>query len=142
LSRRPLTGFEGWKESDVSHKINELNAGAAGAASSVGTSRTSAPGVAGTGAAPDGAEAPAVGGDVHITDTAARLALLEPALREAPAVDGAKVATIRAAIESGQYTVQPEHVAAQLLQIEQALGPLRGGAPVAPLTIPASTEEK
>jgi negative regulator of flagellin synthesis FlgM len=70
--------------------------------------------------------------DVHITDTAARLALLEPALRGAPAVDPGRVAAIRSAIEAGTYKVEPEHVAAGLLQVEQALSGLHGG-PVAPL---------
>jgi negative regulator of flagellin synthesis FlgM len=135
----PLTGFEDWKEADVSHKINELNAGAQGAAPSVGTARSTGTSAAGAGTAPE-AEPPATSGDVHITDTAARLALLEPALREAPAVDAARVAAIRSAIEAGTYKVQPEHVATGLLQVEQSLAPLRGG-PVAPLATPDTAEE-
>jgi len=123
----------------VSHKINELNAGAQGAAASVGTARTAGTGAAGAGSAPE-AELPNNSGDVHITDTAARLALLEPALREAPAVDAARVAAIRSAIEAGTYKVEPEQVATGLLQVEQALAPLRGG-PVAPLATPHTTEE-
>jgi negative regulator of flagellin synthesis FlgM len=118
----------------VSHKINELNPGAQGAAASVGTARSAATTAAGTGSAPE-AEVSAASQDVHITDTAARLALLEPALREAPAVDQSRVAAIRSAIEAGTYKVQPDHVATGLLQVEQALTGLHGG-PVAPLATP------
>jgi negative regulator of flagellin synthesis FlgM len=143
LSDVPLTGFEDWKEADVSHKINELNAGAQGAAASVGTARSAAGSAgsapAGAGPASD-AEVSGTSQDVHITDTAARLALLEPALREAPAVDASRVAAIRSAIEAGTYKMQPEHVATGLLQVEQALSGLHGG-PVAPLAIPGTTDE-
>jgi negative regulator of flagellin synthesis FlgM len=123
----------------VSHKINELNAGAQGAATSVGTARTAGSAAAGAGAASD-AEVSGASQDVHITDTAARLALLEPALREAPAVDASRVAAIRSAIEAGTYKMQPEHVATGLLQVEQALSGLHGG-PVAPLATPGTTDE-
>jgi len=123
----------------VSHKINELNSGAQGGAPSVGTSRSAGTTAASAGALPD-AEVSGASQDVHITDTAARLALLEPALREAPAVDPARVAAIRSAIEAGTYKVQPDHVATGLLQVEQALTGLHGG-PVAPLATPRSTDE-
>lgn len=108
----------------MSNKINELNGGGPGA-SPLGASQTAAP-VTPSGAAP--AQTAGAGGDVHITDTATWLATLEPALREAPAVDVARVAGVRAAIETGRYTVQPEHVAAQLILIERALGQLRGSS--------------
>lgn len=61
-------------------------------------------------------------GDVHITDSASRLASLEQAVRSLPAVDPARVAQFRSAIEQGTYTVQPQHVADQLIQLEHALG--------------------
>lgn len=63
-------------------------------------------------------------GDLHITDSASQLASLEQAVRSLPAVDPARVAQFRAAIEQGTYTVQPQHVADQLIQLEQALGQL------------------
>jgi negative regulator of flagellin synthesis FlgM len=113
------------KEHDMSNKINDLTGGGPGA-SALGASRSAAPVAPSSSAGPT--EAAGAAGDVHITDTATWLATLEPALREAPAVDAAKVAAIRAAIEQGQYTVQPEHVAAQLMQIERALGQLRGSS--------------
>ena len=59
--------------------------------------------------------------DVHITGTAARLAALEQALLDLPAIDEARVAEIRFAIEEGRYTVNPDRIADQLLQLEQAL---------------------
>lgn len=110
----------------MSNKINELSGGGPGASPSLGASRTAGPAAAGASSATAGVGGAA--GDVHITDTASFLASLEPALREAPAVDAAKVAAIRTAIEQGHYTVQVEHVATQLMHIERALGQLRGGS--------------
>ncbi len=63
-------------------------------------------------------------GDVHITDSASQLASLEQQVRSLPAVDPARVAQFSSAIEQGTYTVQPQHVADQLMQLEQALGQL------------------
>jgi negative regulator of flagellin synthesis FlgM len=70
---------------------------------------------------------PAPGGDVHITDSASQLASLEQAVRGLPAVDPARVAQFRTALEQGTYTVQPQHVADQLMQLEQALEQLPEG---------------
>jgi flagellar biosynthesis anti-sigma factor FlgM len=64
-------------------------------------------------------------GDVHITDSASQLASLEQSVRSLPAVDPARVAQFRTAIEQGTYTVRPQHVADQLLQLEQSLQPLQ-----------------
>ena len=65
--------------------------------------------------------------DVHITDSASQLASLEQTLRSLPAVDGARVAQLQASIDQGTYTVQPQHVADQLMQLEQSLADLPGG---------------
>jgi negative regulator of flagellin synthesis FlgM len=74
--------------------------------------------------APDGSSAGA--SDVHITDSASQLASLEQTLRSLPAVDGVRVAQLQTAIEQGTYTVQPQHVADQLIQLEQSLAELPG----------------
>jgi negative regulator of flagellin synthesis FlgM len=120
----------------VPNQINELNGGGSATSGSVGTGRTT-----GTAAAATSGSAPATsesaGPDVHITDAATALASVEPSLRDAPAVDSARVAMIRSAIEQGQYTIDPEHVAGQLLQIEQALGGLRNSPQV---TAPAAAD--
>lgn len=65
--------------------------------------------------------------DVHITDSASQLAALEQTLRSLPAVDSARVSQLQTAIEQGTYTVQPQLVADQLIQLEQSLGELPGG---------------
>ena len=106
----------------MANRINSLDTPAAGSGSAP-VNRT-----AGTSTA--GPSAPAASGnsDVHITDTATRLAVIEQTLRDAPAVDPLRVAHFRSAIESGQYTIRPEHVATQLLQFEHALGALTPGA--------------
>lgn len=110
----------------MSHKINELNGGGPAASTSLGGSRTAGATAVSSPSAAAAPEAAGKAADVHITDTATWLATLESGLREAPPVDGARVAAIRAALEKGQYTVQPEHVATQLIQVEQSLGQLHG----------------
>jgi negative regulator of flagellin synthesis FlgM len=60
--------------------------------------------------------------EVHITDTATQLAALEQSVRDLPAVDEARVASIRSAISQGTYQVSSEQVAERLTQLEQALG--------------------
>lgn len=82
--------------------------------------------VTGGSSSPAGTSPPA-GGDVHITDSASQLASLEQAVRNLPAVDPARVAQFQTAIEQGTYTVQPQHVADQLMQLEQSLGQLQEG---------------
>lgn len=66
-------------------------------------------------------------GDLHITDSASQLAALEQSVRSLPAVDPVRVSQFSRAIEQGTYTVQPQHVADQLLQLEQALRQLPEG---------------
>ena len=62
--------------------------------------------------------------DVQITGTARTLASLEQTLRDVPVVNQARVAALRTAIEQGTYAVRPEHIADQLMQLEQVLGAL------------------
>ncbi len=66
--------------------------------------------------------AAASSGDVHITDTANRLAALEQAVRDLPSVDQARVSQISSALDDGSYTVQPEKIADSLIRMEQSLG--------------------
>ena len=65
--------------------------------------------------------------DVQITSSASLLASLEQQLHNLPAVDAQRVAQFRMAIENGSYSVQPQHVADQLMQIEHALAQVTGG---------------
>ncbi len=108
----------------MSHKINDLNGAGPASGTSVGTSRTKGTGAPGAGTPATAAQEAPASPDVHITDTASFLASLEPTLRGAPAVDAARVAAVRNALEQGHYTVDAGHVAAQLTQMEQALGQL------------------
>lgn len=81
-----------------------------------------------TGGSSAAAAAPSsAAGDVHITGSASQLASLEQQVRSLPAVDPARVAQFSSAIEQGTYTVQPQHVADRLMQLEQALGQLPEG---------------
>ncbi len=58
---------------------------------------------------------------VHITDAASQLAALEQAVRDLPALDGVRVASLRTAIEQGTYKVSPDGIADHLMQLEQSL---------------------
>ena len=66
-------------------------------------------------------------GDVQITRTASLLASLEQQLHDMPAVNEQRVAQLRAAIENGSYSVQPQQVADQLMQMEHSLAQISGG---------------
>jgi len=115
----------------VSHKINELNGNGPAAGTSLGASRTKGTAAVASPEVPTNTETAGGAGDVHITDTATWLATLESGLRDSPAVDPARVAATRSLLEQGKYTVQPEHVAASLMQVEQALGGLAAKVPAA-----------
>jgi negative regulator of flagellin synthesis FlgM len=62
--------------------------------------------------------------NVQITGTARQLAELEQKIRDLPAVNEERVSQLRTAIEQGTYTVRPQHVADQLMSLEQSLGNL------------------
>ena len=77
--------------------------------------------------APDSDPASTASGNVHITDSASQLATLEQTLRSLPAVDESRVSQFRTAIEQGTYTVQPQQIADQLMQLERSLSQLPEG---------------
>lgn len=104
----------------MSNKINDLTTSVTpGRTSAVTPARDAA--TAGSNAAPTGDS-----GQVQISDTAAKLASVEQALRDSPAVNAARVAQLRSAIEQGTYTVNSDNVASQLIQMERALARLGG----------------
>jgi negative regulator of flagellin synthesis FlgM len=105
----------------VTNKINGLNGGTA--AIGAGRPADKARDVI-TGASSSGSAASAAGGDVHITESASTLATLEQAVRGLPAVDETRVAQLQTAIEQGTYTVQPQHIADQLIHLERSLARL------------------
>lgn len=73
------------------------------------------------------ASAPPAGGSdsVSLSEAAIDLAAISRQLSAAPAVDAAKVAAVRSALESGSYEVDAREIARRLLQQESEL--LRGG---------------
>ena len=77
----------------------------------------------GTDVAADAAAKPGIDSteSVHITGSAKQLAVLEQMLKEQPVVNEARVATLRAAIESGSYQVDASRVADKLLRMEELL---------------------
>lgn len=107
----------------MSNKISGLSGSpAASIGAGRATEKTRDP-VTGGSSSPAATSSPPAG-DVHITDSASQLASLEQTVRSLPAVDPARVAQFQTAIEQGTYTVQPQHVADQLMQLEQTLGQL------------------
>jgi negative regulator of flagellin synthesis FlgM len=60
--------------------------------------------------------------NVHITQSARSLAALSLAVSETPDVDSGRVAAVQQALAAGQYTINPERIAARLLQLEHDLG--------------------
>jgi negative regulator of flagellin synthesis FlgM len=75
------------------------------------------------GVAPPAAEsAGKAASPVRITDQARQLAALEQVVNTLPAVNEAKVAAIRTAIEDGSYQVVPERIADKLLRMDRELG--------------------
>jgi flagellar biosynthesis anti-sigma factor FlgM len=59
-------------------------------------------------------------------NAASHLGALEQAVRALPAVDEARVAVLRAAMERGTYTISVERIVDRLIQLERALA--RGGS--------------
>lgn len=59
---------------------------------------------------------------VHITNSARTLAALSQAVRDTPELDSGRVATLQQSIDSGQYSIDPDRIAARMLQLEQDLG--------------------
>jgi negative regulator of flagellin synthesis FlgM len=57
----------------------------------------------------------------QITDSARTLATLEQSLRDTPAIDEARVESVRNNLANGSYKVNAERVADKLLQSEQEL---------------------
>jgi flagellar biosynthesis anti-sigma factor FlgM len=95
----------------------DVGPGAAGNGSTVPIQR---PGSPATTPAP-----PAPADSVTITDSARLLASLTSAVAGSSGIDHARVESLRRAIESGQYTVSAEGIAAGLLAMERNLGPAR-----------------
>ncbi len=98
----------------MSTKINGIDGGPAAPGAGRVSQRNP---VEGGGATVDTSSTPE---SVHITDVASQLAVLEQAMRELPAVDQARVATLRTAIEQGTYTISPDRIADHLNQLEQS----------------------
>jgi negative regulator of flagellin synthesis FlgM len=57
--------------------------------------------------------------DVQLTGAARNLAAIEQSLRELPAIDELRVATVKQRLESGEYQVDAQRVADKLLAMER-----------------------
>ena len=62
------------------------------------------------------------GGEVQITNTAAKLATLGQSLSASSPVDDARVARMSQALADGSYRISAQQIAAGLMQSEHALG--------------------
>jgi negative regulator of flagellin synthesis FlgM len=87
----------------------------------VGTDRSIKRSSSATSTTSASASATVGGSSVQITDSARQLAALEAAIKELPAVDEAKVAELRNAIENGSYEVVGGRIASKLLKMDSEL---------------------
>jgi negative regulator of flagellin synthesis FlgM len=109
----------------MSSNINGLNGALPPVGVGGGASRTGA--TAGESAAAAASSAGSTPSEVQITDSANLLATVAQHLKSLPAVNEARVAQLRTAIDNGSYTVQPGVIAAHLMQFEQSLAQISGG---------------
>jgi negative regulator of flagellin synthesis FlgM len=84
---------------------------------------------AGKSAAAPGAAVSQAAHDVKLTGSAVQLAALEKALAQVPDVDLKRVEEVRVAIQSGEYKIDAQRIAAKLLQLERALAAAELGQP-------------
>lgn len=61
------------------------------------------------------------GDSVHVSESARALASLSQAVTETPDINLGRVAAVQQAITTGSYRINPEHIADNLLQLEQDL---------------------
>lgn len=104
----------------MANRIKELGGLSVGSGSGgpIESVRPAAPvGSVGAGTSPAGDS-----DSVQITPYARLLTSLSQAVQNAPEVDAARVSSLQQAIDSGQYQVDAEKIAARLLSLEQDLG--------------------
>jgi negative regulator of flagellin synthesis FlgM len=83
-------------------------------------SSVAAASVAGTG---KGGRAEAAAADsVQLSGDTVDIVALAKQLGSAPSIDAAKVASVRAALESGTYRIDAQEIARRLVQLERELG--------------------
>jgi negative regulator of flagellin synthesis FlgM len=106
----------------VANRINQLDGGAVSSGTGGAVESILPPKPAGSAAnGSSGGSAPE-SDSVHITASGRALAVLSQAVQEAPEMDSARVSALQQAISSGTYSVDAEHLAGSMLQLEQDLG--------------------
>jgi negative regulator of flagellin synthesis FlgM len=61
------------------------------------------------------------GSDLQLTGAARNIEALSRSLLDKPAIDEARVAAVKAKLDSGQYAIDPQRVADKLLRMESDL---------------------
>jgi negative regulator of flagellin synthesis FlgM len=108
----------------VSSKIGGVDGSSSTAAIGAGRA-VQRPKDAATGGAQSSDASSSDGGEnVQITGAARQLAALEQAVRDTPEVNTARVAQLSSAIEQGTYSVNSQHIADQLVQMDNELSHL------------------
>jgi negative regulator of flagellin synthesis FlgM len=92
-----------------------------------GKSATATPASPGKSATAPGTAVAAAAHEVKLTDSAMQLAALEKALAQVPDVDLKRVEEVRTAIQSGDYKIDAQRIAAKLMQLERALAAAEPG---------------
>ncbi len=62
---------------------------------------------------------------VNLTGQARQLLALEAQIASEPVVDTQRVQSVRTAVESGTFTINPERIADKMISLEQALTDMR-----------------
>lgn len=101
----------------MAHKIDGVGPGLAPPAKVTAEPAARAPA---SGGAP--VAAPAAIDSARLTGEAAELAQLQQDIAQNPAMDVARINAVRAALESGSYRIDPQEIAARLIQLERELG--------------------
>jgi negative regulator of flagellin synthesis FlgM len=102
-------------DAKVASKINGLETRPVRIAAGTAVPKAGADSTAARDTLPGGAQ------DVQITSAARGLAALEQKLRDAPAIDEARVAAVRQKLDDGSYQVDPQRVADKLMRMEREL---------------------
>jgi negative regulator of flagellin synthesis FlgM len=108
----------------VSSKVGGVAGGNSTPAIGAGRAAQPPKDAAAGGAQSSGASSSEGGDNVQITGAARQLATLEQAVRDTPEINTARVTQISNALAQGTYSVNSQHIADQLVQMDKELSHL------------------
>ncbi len=106
----------------MANRIKGLDGGSIGTGSSKPLEPIRGSSAVSTATSSPGSSSSSQADSVQITDSARTLAALSQAVSATPDINQERVAAVQQAIDSGQYTINPQHIADRMVQLEQDLG--------------------